>query len=393
MNALARTERLYANAEGLDRAIELLSAGEQVAIPTETVYGLAANAFDATATAGIFAAKERPSFDPLIVHVPRAWQSCAHLIEAEVLAPAGMGPRQQAVMDALIQAFWPGPLTIVAPKSPSIPDVVTSGLDTVGVRMPDHPVTQVLLQRLGKPLAAPSANRFGRISPTTADHVIAELDGRISAVLDGGHCPVGVESTIVDVAADGTITVLRPGGVSVEALQESMAFALADKSPEIRVKTVSLPGEMSGASSTPGLSAPGQLEQHYAPQKPLVLLAPGTSILLAKMDAGRSAQIKNEIAKAAADSGASQGKIGWLVQAGDPALHTKAIESALGRPVRVVSLSQKGDEVEAARNLFAAMRKLDDDEGLALIIAEPCSKETGLGFAINDRLRRASAKR
>lgn len=393
MSAVVRTEKLIADAAGLDRAIELLAAGKQVAIPTETVYGLAANAFDATATAGIFAAKERPSFDPLIVHVPRSWQSCAHLIEADILAPAGMGPRRQTVVDALIQAFWPGPLTIVAPKSSSIPDVVTSGLDTVGVRMPDHPVTQVLLQRLGKPLAAPSANRFGRISPTTADHVIAELDGRIAAVLDGGRCPVGLESTIVEVAPDGTITVLRPGGVSVESLQDAMTFALPGKAPEIKVKSVSVAGEKTGDAASKGLSAPGQLEQHYAPRKPLILMAPGTSIQLAKMDAARSQQIKSEILKAAAIAGKSPAKIGWLVQSGDPGLHTKALESALGIPVHVFSLSHKGDEVEAARNLFAAMRKLDDNQDLALIIAEPCGQDSGLGFAINDRLRRASARR
>ncbi len=385
-----RTERLKAEAAGLDRAIELLAAGKQVAIPTETVYGLAANAFDASAAAGIFAAKERPSFDPLIVHVPRAWQSCAALIEANILAPAAMGPRRQTVMDELIQAFWPGPLTIVAPKSSAIPDVVTSGLETVGVRMPDHPVTQVLLQRLSKPLAAPSANRFGRISPTTADHVIAELEGRIAAVLDGGRCPVGLESTIVEVSPDGNITILRPGGVSVEAIQKAMHFALSATPPEVRVKMTSLEGIKAGTSAP---SAPGQLEQHYAPRKPLILFPPGTSIQLAKLDQAKSQEIKHEISKVSAFGGECNEKIGWLVQSGDPRLHTKSLESALGRPVRVISLSHKGDEVEAARNLFDAMRKLDDDQSLTLIVAEPCLNNIGLGFAINDRLRRASANR
>lgn len=382
------TERLNADAQGLDRAIELLNAGEQVGIPTETVYGLAANAFDASAAAGIFAAKERPSFDPLIVHVPRAWQSCATLIESGILAPAGLGPARQATMDALIRAFWPGPLTIVAPKSNLIPDVVTSGLSTVGVRMPDHPVTQVLLQRLGKPLAAPSANRFGRISPTSADHVISELDGRIAAVIDGGRCPVGLESTIVEVMPDGSLTVLRPGGISVEALQEALAFALPARALQVRLTSASVKQE-SANSASPALLAPGQLEQHYAPAKRLLLLPPSTSFHFNKLATGKAAELRSQIDRAA-QSGT--GKIGWLVQSGDPALHTKFLESALGRPVRVISLSIKGDEVEAARNLFAAMRTLDEDQTLALIVAEPCGSDTGLGFAINDRLRRASAK-
>ncbi|MEY4630974.1 MAG: hypothetical protein RIQ81_1094 [Pseudomonadota bacterium] len=393
MNSQCKTERLSADAQGLDRAIELLAAGAQVGIPTETVYGLAANAFDASAAAGIFAAKERPSFDPLIVHVPRAWQSCAALIEAGILAPAGLGPARQATMDALIRAFWPGPLTIVAPKSDLIPDVVTSGLPTVGVRMPDHPVTQVLLQRLGKPLAAPSANRFGRISPTTADHVIAELDGRIAAVLDGGRCPVGLESTIVELMPDGSITVLRPGGISVEALQEALAFALPGKALQVHVTRASIKHEGTDALK-PSIQAPGQLEQHYAPSKRLLLFPPNTSFQFKKLSPEKAAELRGKIDGAVNHTSPSSAarKIGWLVQSGDPALHTKFLESALGRPVRVISLSAKGDEVEAARNLFAAMRTLDEDQTLSVIVAEPCANDTGLAFAINDRLRRASSR-
>ena len=376
-----KTEKLFPDAYGIDKAIDLLNAGELVAIPTETVYGLAALALDANAAAGIFAAKERPAFDPLIVHVPRAWHSCAELIAANIFSPSKMGPHQQLVIDSLIRAFWPGPLTIVAPKSEKIPDVITSGLPTVGVRMPDHPVAQVLLQRLGQPLAAPSANRFGRISPTTADHVIDELDGRIAAVLDGGPCDVGVESTIVAVNQDGSLTVLRPGGVSIDALHRALAFELKTTS----ATTIEIQTNSSG--STPA-QAPGMMESHYAPGKTMFLMPPGTSRHLARRDAATIQQIKDAVAKMS--PGAL--KIGYLVPTGSQALHQKAVESALGIPVTVKSLSPKGDMIEAARNLFASLRSLDDDISLSCIIAEPCPDDTGLAFAINDRLKRAAAR-
>ena len=374
-----KTEKLFSDAYGIDRAIALLKSGQLVAIPTETVYGLAALALDANAAAEIFAAKERPAFDPLIVHVPRAWHSCAELIEADIFSPNKIGPHQQLVIDSLIRAFWPGPLTIVAPKSDKIPDIVTSGLGTVGVRMPDHPVAQVVLQRLGQPLAAPSANRFGRISPTTADHVIAELDGRIPAVLDGGRCDVGVESTIVAVESNGSLTVLRPGGVSVEALRAALAFELKSNADAIQIQTLA-------AGQVHSIQAPGMLENHYAPRKPMLLIAAGTSARLSKIDAENIEGIKKALRRFCPDAL----KVGYLVTSGSPAMHKRGLESALGLPVHVESLSPKGDMIEAARNLFAAMRKLDDDETLSCIIAEPCPNETGLAFAINDRLKRAA---
>ncbi len=375
-----KTEKLFPDAYGLDKAIALLNAGELVAIPTETVYGLAALALNANAAAGIFAAKERPAFDPLIVHVPRAWQSSADLIAANIFSPTKLGLKQKTVIDALIRAFWPGPLTIVAPKSEKIPDVITSGLPTVGVRMPDHPVTQVLLQRLGQPLAAPSANRFGRISPTSADHVINELDGRIAAVLDGGPCDVGVESTIVAVGQDGSLTILRPGGVSIEALRHALTFELHTNMISINIATT--PGNSNS------VQAPGMMDSHYAPRKRMHLLLPGTSVRLAQRDDAAIQLINDTVSRNCA--GAL--KVGYLVPTGNPELHQKSVESALGIPVTVKCLSPKGDMVEAARNLFAAMRSLDDDANVSFILAESCPDDTGLAFAINDRLKRAASR-
>ena len=375
-----KTEKLFPDAYGLDKAIALLNAGELVAIPTETVYGLAAVALDANAATGIFAAKERPAFDPLIVHVPRAWQSSADLIAANIFSATKMGLKQKTVIDALIRAFWPGPLTIVAPKSEKIPDVVTSGLPTVGARMPDHPVTQVLLQRLGQPLAAPSANRFGRISPTTADHVLDELDGRIAAVLDGGPCDVGVESTIVAVGQDGSLTILRPGGVTIESLRHALTFEL--HSNMIPIKLPAATGE------SVAVQAPGMMDSHYAPRKSLFLMLPGTSVRLARRDDTAIQMIKDTVSRQRADAL----RIGYLVPTGSPELHQKSVESALGIPVTVKSLSPKGDMVEAARNLFGAMRSLDDDSHISCILAESCPDDMGLAFAINDRLKRAASR-
>lgn len=383
------TKKIFADAHGLDQAIAFLDAGELVAIPTETVYGLAAVATDANAVAGIFAAKERPEFDPLIVHVPRAWQSCAQLIDAGIFAGDKMGPRQQLVIDTLIQAFWPGPLTIVAPKAPGIPDIVTSGLDTVGVRMPDHPVTQVLLQRIAKPLAAPSANRFGRISPTAADHVVSELNGRIAAVIDGGPCSIGLESTIVAVAANGDLTILRPGGAEVEAIED--AVHRAPSLSDITVKTLTQ-ADASTSNTTPGkpaiVAAPGMLESHYAPEKKMLLLPSGTTKSLHARDEQTIKNLRQKVTELVPDFV----NVGVVMTHGQPEILKNIFESALGVPAIVASLSPKGDMVEAARNLFAALRRMDETDNLSVIIAEQCPESTGLGYAINDRLNRASTR-
>lgn len=307
----------------LDRAEALLRAGEVVAIPTETVYGLAADAFNPAAVLKVFEAKQRPSFDPLIVHIARP--SDIHRVAQE------LPPGAQALMDA----FWPGPLTLVLPKRPEVPDVVTSGLDTVGVRMPRHPLTRALLERLDFPLAAPSANPFGYVSPTTAQHVADQLGDRIPYILDGGMCTVGVESTIIGWEG-GRWVLYRPGGIALEDI-ERVIGSVAEA-----VKQV-LP------------AAPGMLESHYAPRKPVHV---GDIDALLRRFAGR--------------------RIGIISFRQEHPGH------------RCEVLSERGDLAEAARNLFAVLRDLDGSD-CAVILAERFPDE-GLGRAINDRLRRAASR-
>lgn len=308
----------------LKQAAELLREGRLVAIPTETVYGLAANAYDAEAVWRIFEVKNRPAFDPLIVHVRDRdqVQEVARTIPPEA--------------EALMRMFWPGPITLVLPKKPRIPDIVTSGLDTVGVRMPAHPMTLELLRSLEFPLAAPSANPFGYISPTTAQHVADQLGERIPYILDGGPCAVGVESTIIG-WEDGVPVLYRPGGLSVEAIEEVIGTVRP------LVKHV-LP------------VAPGMIESHYAPRKPLIV-----GDVSALMDAHAGKRI---------------GVIAFRAQ------HAGAY---------CETLSERGELNEAAQKLFAAMRALDASD-VDVIFAE-VFPEVGLGKAINDRLRRAAVKR
>ena len=345
--------------DNVRRAAEALRRGELVGMPTETVYGLAASAFDASAVARIFAAKDRPSFDPLIVHVVRP----AGPLEREVLS----GLEDEGIVevkslpqlareraDVLLRRFWPGPLTLVLPRGRKIPDLVTSGLDTVAIRMPSHPVAQLLLKAASIPLAAPSANRFGRISPTTAAHVVQELGDRVGIVLDGGASSVGVESTVVAIARDGTLTLLRPGGISVEAIEETASVRLA------RGPVTTQPG-------TPAAS-PGMSESHYAPRTPLHLL-PGPEAL---------------------PKGATcVGLIGVFTSAAETARVKEELERRYSVPVVVKTLTQSGDLEEAARNLFTSLRELDAGD-VAMILAAPPEGNEGLALAIADRLRRAS---
>lgn len=310
------TDLLSADAAGIARAAALLCAGGLVSFPTETVYGLGADATDDSAVARIFEAKGRPRFNPLIVHLPDA----ARVRDVAVLA--GDAAR-------LADAFWPGPLTLVLPIRPgaALSPLVSVGLPTVAVRVPDQPLARALLEATGRPIAAPSANPSGRISPTEAAHVIAGLGGRIEAVLDGGACAVGVESTIV--GFDPVPTLLRPGGLPAEAIEACLGAKLAMLSPGDTV------------------SAPGQLQSHYAPRAGLRLnatdLRPGERLL------------------------------------------------GFGEVEATLNLSPTGDLVEAAANLFHHLHQLDA-EGDAPIAVSPIP-ETGLGRAINDRLRRAAAPR
>ena len=302
--------------DGVSTIVEALATGEPVALPTETVYGLAADALSPNACAKIFEAKNRPLSDPLIVHIPSIdW------------LPRLTSPTPTALQ--LAEKYWPGPLTMVLPRQPIVPDIVTAGQETVAIRMSAHPLFQEVATAFGKPLAAPSANRFGRISPTSAAHVLAELDGRIPFILDGGPCAHGIESTIVHVSEEG-LRILREGPITREDLR---AFApLLDDSIAV--------------------SAPGGLKSHYAPRTPLVL---------EKNPTPRSKKT-GLLAFSAPREGFAQTEI----------------------------LSATSDLREAAANLYGAMRRLDE-AGLDLIVAEEIP-ESGIGAAIMERLRKAAAR-
>jgi L-threonylcarbamoyladenylate synthase len=323
---MAETERLSADAAGVGRAAEILRSGGLVAFPTETVYGLGADATDAQAVARIYAAKDRPSFNPLIAHVDSIQ---AALLQGEFDDTA----------HRLAKAFWPGPLTLVVPvaKSCTISDLARAGLDSVGLRVPAHLLAHALLAQVGRPVAAPSANRSGRISPTEAEHVLEDLNGRIDAVLDGAPAIVGVESTIV-ACLGGPPCLLRPGGVPREAIEALL---------ERRLETVT----NEGANPL----APGMLESHYAPRARVRL---GVS----EIQAGEAA----------------------LLFGKDCPHNVETARAAL-------NLSESGDLMEAAARLFSYLRRLDAS-GAEAIAVSPVP-ETGLGEAINDRLRRAAAHR
>ncbi len=328
-------------AEAVRESVALLNAGEIVGLPTETVYGLAADALNPEAVAKVFAVKQRPAFDPLIVHIgSRTDLSSVAVVPDEIAGIVGQ----------LADAFWPGPLSMILPKHPDVSDLVTSGLPTVAVRQSGHPVFRAINKALGRPIAAPSANRFGRISPTSASAVIEELGGRIPLVVDGGACNQGVESTIISIEPrDGKKPIFhlhRAGPITKEELQK---FGKVE-----RIK----PGTL--AKNAP--QAPGQLDAHYAPATPLRLL------------------------ESPSDFTPEPGKrYGLLSYRGDES--SKYL--GLCEWATVESLSPgSGKLAEAAIRLFFAMRTLDA-AGLDEIIAEPVS-ETGLGVAIMDRLRRAS---
>ena len=308
-------------------AVKLLRKGEIVALPTETVYGLAADALDPIAVAKIFEAKKRPRFDPLIVHLPnREW------LEKIVALPAN----DRELIFRLADRFWPGPFTIVLPKLEIVPDIATGGLDTVAVRLSAHPVFAQIAWAFGKPLAAPSANRFGRVSPTTARHVLDELDGRIPLIIDAGPTEHGIESTIVTVQV-GKIGILRRGPITAEELSE---FA-----------------DVSTVAPAQKIFSPGQLRSHYAPKTPLRLIDNAEAYL----------PPKNQ-------------RVGFLGWSGR--LQSRAGFAAIR------NLSARQDLREAATNLFRHVRELDA-LGLDLIVAQRIPSR-GLGAAIMDRLKRAS---
>jgi L-threonylcarbamoyladenylate synthase len=308
----------------IKKAKELLESGYLVAIPTETVYGLAGNALDKSSVVKIFETKNRPEFDPLIVHVSSLDQASKYVARIPEMA------------SALAKKFWPGPLTLVLGKKPIIPDIVTAGLDTVGLRCPDHALTRELLMQLPFPLAAPSANPFGYVSPTKPEHVDAQLGDKIDYILDGGSCEVGIESTIVGFENDLPI-VYRMGGLSIEKIEAEIG--------RVQVQLHS--------SSNP--QAPGQLKSHYSPGKRVII---GDVIeLLQKYPAHCSAIL--------------------------------TFDKDFNSPFQFI-LSPKSSLDEAAKNLFTALRELDKHP-VDVILAE-LVPDTGLGRAINDRLRRAAAR-
>jgi L-threonylcarbamoyladenylate synthase len=310
--------------DATNRAVDLLRNGEVVALPTETVYGLAADALDPIAVAKIFEAKGRPRFDPLIVHLPdQAW------LEKTAEVPS----QDRELILRLRKNFWPGPFTIILPKQRIVPDIVTAGLDTVAIRISAHPVFAEIARKFKKPLAAPSANRFGRISPTTAKHVLDELAGHIPLIVDAGPATHGIESTIVAVQK-GTIEILRRGPIISEQLAQFGKVETAPRSGKI--------------------SAPGQLPSHYAPKTPLRIV-----------DGLKSFKPDRRCALLA-----------WTPLKQDD------------RFIAIRNLSEHGDLRRAAANLFGYLRELDA-LGVDLIVAERVPAR-GLGGAILDRLERAS---
>jgi L-threonylcarbamoyladenylate synthase len=311
-------------AAGLAAATVALRAGGLVGLPTETVYGLGADARNGTAIARIFAAKGRPRFNPLIVHL-------GTLAEVEEIADVSEDARQ------LAEAFWPGPLTIVMPKRPDtgIADLATAGLDTIALRVPAHPVARELLQAFGGPIAAPSANRSGHVSPTEAAHVAADLGREVACILNAGSTEVGIESTIVGLS-DGEAILLRPGGLARIAIEKVLG------------RKLSLPGKASK------VNAPGMLASHYAPNAIL------------RLNATRVEPHEALIAYGA------------------------HLPAGADRATAVRNLSEAADLTEAASNLFSALRELDREATAIAVMPIP---EEGLGEAINDRLRRAAAPR
>ena len=331
VNAPVRTDLLEADQAGIRRAADIIRAGGLVAFPTETVYGLGANALSAPAVLRIFEAKDRPRGNPLIVHLAEAAQLAT--VAAEVTSRAA----------DIAARFWPGPLTLVLPRAAAVPLVTTGGLDTVAVRVPDHAVARALIEAAGVPIAAPSANRSGRPSPTRAAHVRDDLDGRIEMILDGGPTPVGIESTVLDMTGESPL-LLRPGGIPLEALRQALG--------PVRL--------VAGEDHEAAGRSPGLRYRHYAPRAEVVLVDPGS---------GETAVQP------------------WL-EAGRPVALVAQRRIALER-ARLTVRVMPTDLEAYARDLFALLRELDS-VGVEVIVVETVP-ETGLGRTIMDRLRRAAA--
>ena len=323
--------------EAVAEAVALLENGGLVALPTETVYGLAADAFDAEAVAKVFEVKERPSFDPLIVHI-------GHKRDLDIVA--NIPEELDEIVDELVSNYWPGPLTLVLPKKEDVPELVTSGLETVAVRMSAHEVMRAVAKEI--PVAAPSANRFGRISPTSADAVVEELGGKIPMVIDGGACRDGLESTIVapEMSEKGPVLrLLRPGPISREDLRKIAKVIKPKKTKADHIE------------------APGQVQSHYAPTTPLVVIDKPSDFV--------------------PEEGVKYGLLSYRGEG-----NSSLMEATGWAHVEIMSPG-KGKLAEGAVRLFYCLRKLDS-AGVDVIVSESVS-ETGIGVAMMDRLRRAAA--
>jgi L-threonylcarbamoyladenylate synthase len=327
------TQRLTATQQDIRRAAEILRNSGTVAFPTETVYGLGANALDARAVARIFTAKERPDWDPIIVHV----SDRAMLDQVAIVPPQA---------EQLIAAFWPGPLTLLIPRTPQIPDSVTAGRPLVGVRMPAHPIALALIEATGLPIAAPSANRFGRISPTTAQHVLEDLDHRIDAILDGGPTTVGVESTVLDPTA---MLLYRPGAITIAMLE-----------PILGPVTLYQPSQP--AADPQSLPSPGVGIRHYAPRARLILV-------------NDESDLNNHLAHLIAE----KEKVGVMLPQ-DWTIHHRHAE--------VFHWNSFTNNEALAQTLFAGLRELDHRN--VTVILCPLPADDGLGLAIRDRLQKAA---
>lgn len=347
--ATIRLDPAQPTAAIIEQAATLLRNGQLVVFPTETVYGLGADALQLAAVEGIFAAKERPYSDPLIVHISGEQE----LGQITTHVPP--------VARRLAQAFWPGPLTLILPANERVPSLVTAGLDTVAVRVPRHPIALALIRALGAPIAAPSANRFMHISPTTAQHAFADLHGRVPLILDGGPCEVGVESTILDLSVDPPI-VLRPGGVSLEMLRAVV--------PEVRPPARRDGNSAGSANDNEAQKAPGQLLKHYAPVVPTFLYK-GKS---AQMWAAMSSEIQRRRAMGQ--------QVGILLAEED-------LASFVDSGARLYVLGSLSQPERIASRLFAGLRTLEE-AGVEVILSRSFD-ETGIGLAISDRLLKAAA--
>ena len=358
-------EFLAVSEESLKRAAAVLASGGLAAFPTETVYGLGADAFNPAALAKVFAVKGRPRFDPLIIHIA-SMETLEKIAKLSLLSGAA---REKLTL--LAETFWPGPLTLILPKQEAVPDIATSGLPSVAVRFPAHPAAQRLIALSGGALAAPSANPFGYLSPTEASHVRDQLGNAVDIILDGGPASVGVESTVLDLCRERPC-ILRPGGLPREAIEA--LIGTVEGSPEN--------GGNAGQENPEAMASPGMLKSHYAPRTPLTVFSYGKTIALPDSVTGENTDSEN------AGSGSDVGgkTIAFLFFDGASRDNWQAGKTHINPQTK--TLSERGDLQEAAVNLFKYLHEMDIP-GTARIFAQ-LAPEQGLGIAINDRLRRAA---